>query len=214
MAFDTPDWMRDAVRDWDWHINIPPWTIVIPYISWQLAYEGQWISLHLYLGIWLMWLVDGIFSVINWWADAVDNAISFHGSWIDSLFQIANYWADRVLNAWDWIDNASSRLWDTFNGWYWKAREYVDAVFAIVWQALADSVATIWQDLDGWWLTKLAGLQAWVSDLVSIRIAAFFQPYIDIYNFLVAIKSELVLLFNDPEAWLYAKIDRMIERFW
>ncbi len=133
-------------------------------------------------------------SLIFSWLPELPSLISWFSDWRNYVFGVVgDWWSWTESNVHDWVDSRIQELRDIGADWDF----FVNVT-------LPNLVSWTW--LTYWWSSRLQEIQGLVDSGFAAResLWAGWNQW----------RDKVASLFEDPEAWLLARIESMIVRFW
>ena len=217
------DWFHDAylvVNDWVWPFNL-------------LAN----ILFYIFFGFRL--LLNPLISFGAWVDDVVYKVTNIIG--LGDIVGLLRSWLTMAENAWAWIQDAWLIIPNIINSWWssasqtvliWvnEAKQYAATLFNNVsamvlnlqaaWDSFKDKLPTLdevvrwWSNWAGnvtaaittWWSGALKDVQGLINSAFTARegLWAGWQDW----------RAQVAGFFEDPEQWVYDRLDSFFERFW
>jgi len=223
LVWDISGYFYDAyleVRDWTWPLSYLQYPMYALYSA-------------------FLELLSPVANLGNWISGIEDQVSSFLDQ--SEILELLGTWINYAEDAWSWIEDAVPIIWYhvgswwesmslTVEGWIQAAKDYaLDLVFDLqlqLWTLVGNwddfwttTLPSLISDLGGlrsawesFTSSTLPGLATWtgVGDLVETTIRSFF-PF---YDELVSLWGEIREFASDPEAYLLAKIELLLIRYW
>lgn len=193
-------------------VVIPPWDFAPA--GYLLATRGSWAWIVIQPDVWVLWVVDPLVDGLNWIITALDYRITQLEGWRASAGSAITWLQTAMVSAGERITAIERLAGTNIENMLLRLDERLTI---IEWQVVESLRAadqdnkSLWDQVWGWVTNDFPDT---VGNIAQSAVQAALGPISAPINILVNWADDIQDFFSDPEDWLFARIEHMLERFW
>lgn len=208
MAVQKPYFLERFLDVLVFYFRVPPFNI--DFFGVRLASRGDWMDWSMDVGGFIETALDALLIPINAAISLVGAGMVIWEAFWALRSEIMGIIADNIGLLSIRLTQEVSGLWDKLTGDFRQVWDTLSTIVVEV-STLIPRVASM---IAVQVFNSMVDTRAWVIDEMASMARSILDPWKQVLNTVSLFVEDINDLFSDPEEWLYAKIDTMLDRFW